>query len=250
MKKKLLEKQEAQNQALKEGLDRENAKRGSFREDSLNEDLQSNVVEREDEKTKRSEVALKVKRETFRKFQQKTKELSETIVNMRQDVTEKKGLSEDFRVHFYQLEKTSVDLSKLAREIQPVELKCFFETLEKEVKFLIKMTGKEVKIKFIGGDCEVDRDLAETVQLILMNILNFLFENSLESGNTFSIKASRSKKDLNDNGVLLEVWGDGKEFTRKDLLSLVGDKVKRVLDVISIQKRVEAGMYCSLLVKE
>lgn len=149
--------------------------------------------------------------------------ISEAMVIQNPDL---KGLSIDnFQKAARQLEKITGELQEIVMSIRMVPLVATFQKMNRILRDMSKKLSKEVKLKIIGEDTEVDKNIIEHISDPLMHLVRNSIDHGLESSEE---RIAKGKAEIgtitleakNEGGdVLIIVKDDGKGLDRKKLLT-------------------------------
>lgn len=149
--------------------------------------------------------------------------ISEAMVIQNPDL---KGLTLDnFQKAARQLEKITGELQDIVMSIRMVPLAATFQKMNRIVRDMSKKLSKEVKLKIIGEDTEVDKNIIEHISDPLMHLVRNSIDHGLESSDE---RVAKGKPEVgtitlearNEGGdVLIIVSDDGKGLDREKLLA-------------------------------
>ncbi|AGX43393.1 chemotaxis protein CheA [Clostridium saccharobutylicum DSM 13864] len=149
--------------------------------------------------------------------------ISEAMVTQNPDL---KGLSLDnFQKAARQLEKITGELQDIVMSIRMVPLAATFQKMNRIVRDMSKKLSKEVKLKIIGEDTEVDKNIIEHISDPLMHIVRNSIDHGLESSDERSAKGKLEIGTItlearNEGGdVLIIISDDGKGLNREKVLA-------------------------------
>lgn len=139
--------------------------------------------------------------------------------------TDLKGLvMENFQKASRQLHKITIELQDVVMSIRMVPLSASFHKMNRIVRDMCKKLGKEVQLKIIGEETEVDKNVIEHISDPLMHLVRNALDHGIETPadradkgkpeyGTITLEAKNSGSD-----VLIIVRDDGKGLDRSKLL--------------------------------
>ncbi|WP_315068924.1 chemotaxis protein CheA [uncultured Clostridium sp.] len=149
--------------------------------------------------------------------------ISEAMVIQNPDL---KGLAiGNFQKAARQLEKITGELQDIVMSIRMVPLVATFQKMNRIVRDMSKKLSKEVKLKIIGEDTEVDKNIIEHISDPLMHLVRNSIDHGLESPEE---RIAKGKPEIgtitleakNEGGdVFIIVRDDGKGLNREKLLT-------------------------------
>lgn len=149
--------------------------------------------------------------------------ISEAMVIQNPDL---KGLSlNNFQKAARQLEKITGELQDIVMSIRMVPLVATFQKMNRIVRDMSKKLSKEVKLKIVGEDTEVDKNIIEHISDPLMHLVRNSIDHGLESPEE---RIAKGKPEIgtitleakNEGGdVLIIVNDNGKGLSREKLLT-------------------------------
>lgn len=149
--------------------------------------------------------------------------ISEAMVIQNPDL---KGLAiGNFQKAARQLEKITGELQDIVMSIRMVPLVATFQKMNRIVRDMSKKLSKEVKLKIIGEDTEVDKNIIEHISDPLMHLVRNSIDHGLESPDE---RIAKGKPEIgtitleakNEGGdVFIIVRDDGKGLNREKLLT-------------------------------
>ncbi|EHJ00686.1 CheA signal transduction histidine kinase [Clostridium sp. DL-VIII] len=149
--------------------------------------------------------------------------ISEAMVIQNPDL---KGLNlGNFQKASRQLEKITGELQDIVMSIRMVPLVATFQKMNRIVRDMSKKLSKEVKLKIIGEDTEVDKNIIEHISDPLMHLVRNSIDHGLESPEE---RIAKGKPEIgtitleakNEGGdVFIIVRDDGKGLKREKLLT-------------------------------
>lgn len=149
--------------------------------------------------------------------------ISEAMVTQNPDL---KGLSLDnFQKAARQLEKITSEVQDIVMSIRMVPLAATFQKMNRIVRDMSKKLSKEVKLKIIGEDTEVDKNIIEHISDPLMHIVRNSIDHGLEASDERSAKGKLEIGTItlearNEGGdVLIIISDDGKGLNREKVLA-------------------------------
>jgi two-component system chemotaxis sensor kinase CheA len=149
--------------------------------------------------------------------------ISEAMVIQNPDL---KGLTlGNFQKAARQLEKITGELQDIVMSIRMVPLVATFQKMNRIVRDMSKKLSKEVKLKIIGEDTEVDKNIIEHISDPLMHLVRNSIDHGLESPEERTAKGKPEIGTItleakNEGGdVFIIVKDDGKGLNRDKLLT-------------------------------
>ncbi|MDP2751187.1 MAG: chemotaxis protein CheW [Rhodocyclaceae bacterium] len=124
-----------------------------------------------------------------------------------------------------QLERNSRDLQESVMSIRMMPVSVVFSRFPRVVRDLSQKLGKQVELKMIGGDTEMDKSLIERIA----DPLTHLIRNSLDHGLEMpEVRAAKGKQPMGtitlkayhqSGNIVIEVGDDGAGLPRQKILS-------------------------------
>lgn len=135
-----------------------------------------------------------------------------------------------------QLERNSRDLQESVMSIRMMPVSVVFSRFPRVVRDLSQKLGKQVELKMIGGDTEMDKSLIERIA----DPLTHLIRNSLDHGLEMpEVRAAKGKQPLGtitlkayhqSGNIVIEVGDDGAGLPRQKILSKAKERGLPVSD--------------------
>ncbi|MDP4164399.1 MAG: chemotaxis protein CheA, partial [Bacillota bacterium] len=131
---------------------------------------------------------------------------------------------ENFKNASRQLHKITNDLQDLAMSIRLVPLKPTFQKMSRIVRDMSKKLDKNVQLKMVGDDTEVDKNIIDHISDPLMHLVRNSLDHGIESAEERKasgkpVVASVTLEAKNDGGeVVVAVTDDGKGLNKEKIL--------------------------------